>query len=118
MSQELLGLCVIRLRAVLASLRLSASVLLPTSAPVGCWAAGLGDSAVSKSLKPMMDKSGDQTPGLSPHPQAFRETLSMSCPSLNHSFLIEERGWADQGFSDPAACGSQGDFERAPTQTS
>lgn len=42
-SQERLGLCVIWLRTVLASLRLSASALPPTPAP---WAAGCRDGAL------------------------------------------------------------------------
>lgn len=42
MSQELLGLCVIWLRAALASPHLSASSLPPTAAPVGCSAEATG----------------------------------------------------------------------------
>lgn len=82
MSQELLGLCVIWLCAVLASLRLSASSLPPTSAPVGC-SAGVTVLCIQE-LKTRREvrRPGLQVPG---SPNSW-ETLGMSPLSLSHSF--------------------------------
>lgn len=87
MSQELLGLCVIWLHAVLASLRLSALALPPTSAPVGCWV-----GVTARTFQELKAHDGEVR-GLDSRSQASptcRENLGMSSPSLSYSFPTEE----------------------------